>query len=588
MKLSDKVAILRAGFITLITLFILNIAAVNPVYAVQKKAADTTVSAADVTFTDIPTAADSIAIRKKHLDSVKKAEAAKKAVAKTSASKSKGEKPKTLWQIFIEGLIGGFTAVILPCIYPLLPLTVSFFTKKSGNKSKAVMQSLIYGVSIIVIYVTLGLLISIIFGSDALNELATNGIFNIFFFLLLVVFGASFLGAFEITLPSSLANKLDENSDKGGLAGIFFMAATLVVVSFSCTGPIIGTLLVDAASKGDRLGPAMGMFGFSLALALPFTVFALFPSALKTLPKSGGWLNSVKVVLGFLELAFALKFLSNVDLAYHWHWLDREVFLSLWIAIGLLVGLYLIGKIKFSHDSDVKYLTIPRTFLAIVVFAFVVYMIPGLWGAPLKSISAFLPPEGTQDFNLSAVPDAGSAVAGSNAATVALPANIGKPKYAENYTSIKTRGLDAWYDYDQALQVSKALHKPILIDFTGFNCVNCRKMEADVWSDKEVFRRIKNDFVLLQLVVDDKADLPVAEQFTSDYSGKKITTLGGKWSDLEAKRFNANSQPLYVMLDSDGNLLKDAAGNEIAPLPAEYHIPLYIKFLDSGLSAYKK
>ncbi|PWK69247.1 thiol:disulfide interchange protein DsbD [Mucilaginibacter oryzae] len=588
MKLSDKGVILRAGFITLITLFILNIAAVNPVYAVQKKAADTTVSAADVTFTDIPTAADSIAIRKKHLDSVKKADAAKKAVAKTSASKSKGEKPKTLWQIFIEGLIGGFTAVILPCIYPLLPLTVSFFTKKSGNKSKAVMQSLIYGVSIIVIYVTLGLLISIIFGSDALNELATNGIFNIFFFLLLVVFGASFLGAFEITLPSSLANKLDENSDKGGLAGIFFMAATLVVVSFSCTGPIIGTLLVDAASKGDRLGPAMGMFGFSLALALPFTVFALFPSALKTLPKSGGWLNSVKVVLGFLELAFALKFLSNVDLAYHWHWLDREVFLSLWIAIGLLVGLYLIGKIKFSHDSDVKYLTIPRTFLAIVVFAFVVYMIPGLWGAPLKSISAFLPPEGTQDFNLSAVPDAGSAVVGSNAASVALPVNIGKPKYADNYTSIKTRGLDAWYDYDQALQVSKALHKPILIDFTGFNCVNCRKMEADVWSDKEVFRRIKNDFVLLQLVVDDKADLPVAEQFTSDYSGKKITTLGGKWSDLEAKRFNANSQPLYVMLDSDGNLLKDAAGNEIAPLPAEYHIPLYIKFLDSGISAYKK
>lgn len=585
MKLLNKGAYLRTGLIALVTLIILNIAGANPVYALQKKAADTSVSAADVTFTEIPTAADSIAIRKKQADSVKKAEAAKASKATPATSKT-AEKPKSLWQIFIEGLLGGFTAVILPCIYPLLPLTVSFFTKKSGSKSKAVMQSLIYGVSIIVIYVTLGLLISIIFGSDALNELATNGIFNIFFFLLLIVFGISFLGAFEIVLPSKLANKLDENSDKGGLAGIFFMAATLVVVSFSCTGPIIGTLLVDAASKGDRLGPAMGMFGFSLALALPFTIFALFPSALKTLPKSGGWLNSVKVVLGFLELAFALKFLSNVDLAYHWNWFDREIFLSLWIAIGLMIGLYLIGKIKFSHDSDVKYLTIPRTFLAIIVFAFVIYMIPGLWGAPLKSISAFLPPEATQDFNLSSIPDGSGAASAAPAA--AIPASIGERKYAANYTRIKTKGLDAWYDYDQALQVSKALHKPILIDFTGFNCVNCRKMEANVWSDPQVFSRIKNDFVLLQLVVDDKAELPVAEHFVSDYSGKKITTLGGKWSNLEAQRFNSNSQPLYVMLDSDGNLLKDASGAEIPTSPANYDISSYLKFLDSGIAAYKK
>ncbi|MGF7074564.1 protein-disulfide reductase DsbD family protein [Mucilaginibacter sp. 3215] len=585
MKLLNKGAYLRAGLITLITLIVLNIAGANPAHAVQKKAADTSVSAADVTFTDIPTAAESIAIRKKQADSVKKAEAAKTSKTPAAASKT-AEKPKSLWQIFIEGLLGGFTAVILPCIYPLLPLTVSFFTKKSGSKSKAVMQSLIYGVSIIVIYVTLGLLISIIFGSDALNELATNGIFNIFFFLLLIVFGISFLGAFEITLPSSLANKLDANSDKGGLAGIFFMASTLVVVSFSCTGPIIGTLLVDAASKGDRLGPAMGMFGFSLALALPFTIFALFPSALKTLPKSGGWLNSVKVVLGFLELAFALKFLSNVDLAYHWNWFDREIFLSLWIAIGLLIGLYLIGKIKFSHDSDVKFLTIPRTFLAIIVFAFVIYMIPGLWGAPLKSISAFLPPEATQDFNLSNIPDGSGSSAASPSA--AIPASIGERKYAANYTRIKTKGLDAWYDYDQALQVSKALHKPILIDFTGFNCVNCRKMEANVWSDPHVFSRIKNDFVLLQLVVDDKAELPAAEHFVSDYSGKKITTLGGKWSNLEAQRFNSNSQPLYVMLDSDGNLLKDASGAEIPTSPANYDIASYLKFLDSGVAAYKK
>jgi thiol:disulfide interchange protein DsbD len=586
MKLLTKSVYMRSVLAVLTVLIVFCSIGASPALAVQKNKADT-VSTAGVQFTDIPTAADSIAIRKKAADSVAKAAATKAAAEKVAGKKksSSGEKPKTLWQIFIFGLLGGFTAVILPCIYPLLPLTVSFFTKKSGNRQKAIGQSLIYGASIIIIYVTLGLLISIIFGSDALNQLATNGIFNIFFFLLLIVFGISFLGAFEITLPSSLANKLDENADKGGLAGIFFMASTLVVVSFSCTGPIIGTLLVDAASKGDRLGPAVGMFGFSLALALPFTIFALFPSALKSLPKSGGWLNSVKVVLGFLELAFALKFLSNVDLAYHWNWFDREIFLSLWIAIGLLIGLYLIGKIKFSHDSDVSYLSIPRTFLAIIVFAFVIYMIPGLWGAPLKSISAFLPPEATQDFNLSSVPGGGPAPV---SASTPVPANIGAKKYADNYTRIKTRGLDSWYDYDQALQVSKATHKPILIDFTGFNCVNCRKMEANVWSDPEVFRRLRDNFVLLQLVVDDKASLDVKEQFVSTYSGKKITTLGGKWSDLEASRFNSNSQPLYVMLDSDGNALKDASGVDIPTSPADYDIASYIKFLDSGIAAFKK
>ncbi|WP_183561843.1 protein-disulfide reductase DsbD family protein [Mucilaginibacter sp. SP1R1] len=589
MKLFNKTNWLPSALAIVTVLIIFGINAPKPVYAEQKSGRDTTVSTGDLQFTDIPTAADSIAIRKKAADSAAKAAAAKPAAAKPGAAENtpSSEKPKTLWQIFIFGLLGGFTAVILPCIYPLLPLTISFFTKKSGSRQKAIGQSLIYGASIIVIYVTLGLLISIIFGSDALNQLATNGIFNIFFFLLLIVFGISFLGAFEITLPSSLANKLDENADKGGLAGIFFMASTLVVVSFSCTGPIIGTLLVDAASKGDRLGPAIGMFGFSLALALPFTIFALFPSALKSLPKSGGWLNSVKVVLGFLELAFALKFLSNVDLAYHWNWFDREIFLSLWIAIGLLMGLYLIGKIKFSHDSDVPYLTIPRTFLAIVVFAFVIYMVPGLWGAPLKSISAFLPPEATQDFNLSSIPDGAGASSGA-AATTAIPASIGERKYVGSYTRITTRGLDAWYDYDQALLVSKVVHKPILIDFTGFNCVNCRKMEANVWSDPEVFKRLKNNFVLLQLVVDDKAALQPQEQFVSDYSGKKITTLGGKWSDLEAKRFNSNSQPLYVMLDSDGNFLKDASGKDIPTSPADYDIASYIKFLDSGIAAFKK
>lgn len=544
-----------------------------PTFAMQK-AADT-VSTSDVQFTSIPTAADSVAAKKKQQKQV--AASTAKATVKPVAK----EKPKTLWQIFLEGFAGGFTALLMPCIYPLLPLTVSFFTKKGGTRSKAVFQSLVYGASIIVIYVALGLIITLLFGSDALNSLSTNGVFNIFFFLLLVVFGISFLGAFELTLPSSLANKLDANADQGGLAGIFFMASTLVVVSFSCTGPIIGTLLVDAASKGERLGPAIGMLGFSAALALPFTLFALFPSALKSLPKSGGWLNSVKVFLGFLELAFSLKFLSNVDLAYHWNWFDREVFLSLWIALGLLLGLYLIGKIKFSHDSDLPYLSVPRTMVAIIVFAFVVYMVPGLWGAPLKSISAFLPPQATQDFDLSQLPAAAGPTSAMN------KTSIKEKKYANNYLRIKTRGLDAWYDYDQALQVSKELHKPILIDFTGFNCVNCRKMEADVWTDPGVFQRLRDNFVMLQLVVDDKADLPAQEQFLSSYSGKKITTLGGKWSDLEASRFNANSQPLYVVLDSNGNLLKDKDGKTIDPSPANYNIASYTQFLDSGINAYK-
>ena len=533
-----------------------------------------TADTSGVSFTSIPTAADSAAIRKKE-------QQAQVATPKATITKPAAEKPKTLWEIFIAGFIGGFLAVIMPCIYPLLPLTVSFFTKKAGNRAKGIRDSLIYGLSIIVIYVVLGVLISAIFGSAALNELATNGIFNIFFFLLLVVFGISFLGAFEITLPASLGNKLDQNSDKGGIAGIFFMAATLVVVSFSCTGPIIGTLLVDAASKGDRLAPAVGMFGFSLALALPFTIFALFPSALKSLPKSGGWLNTVKVVLGFLEIGFALKFLSNVDLAYHWNWFDREIFLSLWIALGLLLGLYLLGKIKFSHDSDSDHVSVPKFFMSVIVFAFVVYMIPGLWGAPLKSISAFLPPMATQDFDLSPIPGGNS-----SAATPVKKSTLIK-KYEANYTRIATRGLDAWYDYDQALQVSKEQHKPIMIDFTGFNCVNCRKMEADVWTDPRVFNHLKNDYILLQLVVDDKAALEAADYFTSTYSGKKITTLGGKWSDLEASRFNANSQPFYVLLDSDGNMMADKNGKTLEPSPANYDVDSYLKFLENGITAYK-
>jgi len=430
------------------------------------------------------------------------------------------------------------------------------------------------------------MLISIVFGASALNDLATNGIFNLFFFLLLVVFGISFLGAFEITLPSSLANKLDANSDKGGATGIFFMAATLVVVSFSCTGPIIGSLLVEAAAKGERSGPAIGMLGFSIALAIPFVIFALFPSALKTLPKSGGWLNSIKVFLGFIELAFALKFLSNVDLAYHWNWFDREIFLSLWIAIGILMVLYLLGKIKFSHDSDLPFISVPRIFISIIILSFVVYMIPGLWGAPLKSISAFLPPPATQDFNLYNVQLNG----GGSSKPGADVSGVGPKKYEEGFTRGKVMDLDGWYDYDQALAVSKITHKPILLDFTGWNCVNCRKMENNVWSNPEVHKLLKNEFVLVEAYIDDKkVELEKNQQYISSYSGKKITLLGAKWSDIQAARFNSNSQPDYVILDSTGNLFTDKNGKVIVPPQgADYNPDNYIKFLQSGLAEYKK
>ncbi|MGZ3873454.1 MAG: protein-disulfide reductase DsbD family protein [Mucilaginibacter sp.] len=559
----------KSGLFFLFAVAAFFIAGLSPAKALQNKKADSAVSTSDVQFTDIPTAADSIAAAKKKQQEIAKTP---QTVQKTAVT-GQGT-PQTLWQIFIAGFLGGFAAFLMPCIYPMLPLTVSFFTKRGGSRSRAILQSLLYGLSIIVIYVALGFIITLLFGPSALNALATNGIFNFFFFLLLVVFGISFLGAFEITLPSSFANKLDENSDKGGLAGIFFMASTLVVVSFSCTGPIIGSVLVGAATKGERLGPAIGMFGFSLALALPFTLFALFPSALKSLPKSGGWLNSVKVILGFIEIAFALKFLSNVDLAYHWNWFDREVFLSLWIAIGILMGLYLIGKIKFSHDSELTHLSVPRTFISIIVFAFVIYMIPGLWGAPLKSISAFLPPLSTQDFDLSNG-TGGGAAAGVNTSSIKTK------KYEDIFKRMpKVKGIDEWYDYDQAIAVAKELHKPILIDFTGWNCVNCREMEANVFPNPEVLKRLQNEFVMVQLVIDDKTELPASEQTKSTYTGKTITTLGGKWLDLEITKYNSNAQPYYVMVDESGRTL-------VPPQGAIFFIPGFIKYLDSGISAYK-
>ncbi|MBW4890349.1 thioredoxin family protein [Mucilaginibacter sp. HMF5004] len=537
----------------------------------QSKPADTT----DLQFTSIPTAADSIAMRKE-----KAANGTTIAANKTATTVSivKDEAQKTLWQIFLAGFASGLLAVLMPCIYPLLPLTVSFFTKLGKTRQKAFGLALLYGLSIIAIYVSLGLVLSAFYGPDTLNAIATNGIFNLLIFLMLVIFGISFLGAFEISLPSSLANKVDTMSDKGGLIGIFFMALTLVVVSFSCTGGVVASDLAAAFTNGEKLSPAISMLGFSSALALPFVIFSLFPSALQSLPKSGGWLNSIKVFLGFIEIAFALKFLSNVDLAYHWNWFDREVFLSLWIAIGILLVLYLLGKLKFSHDSDLKYLSVPRVFIAMIVLSFTMYMIPGLWGAPLKSISAFLPPPATQDFNLynlqfSSVPETSTASQSNE--------KIPVKKYEEIFKRGKVLGLEGWYDYDQALKVSKITGKPILIDFTGWNCVNCRKMETNVWPSPEVMKRLKNNFIMLELYVDDKTTLDASEQYTSTYSLKKITTLGAKWSDYEASKFKVNSQPYYVIINSIGKVL-------VEPQGANYDVDNYIKFLDAGIAAYKK
>lgn len=484
-------------------------------------------------------------------------------------AKPNTQKNISLWAIFLAGIAGGFAALLMPCIFPMLPLTVSYFTKSGEKKGSQVGKALIYGASIIAIYVIMGLLVTVIFGADALNSLSTNGIFNFGFFLLIIVFAASFLGAFEITLPNSWVNKMDQNSDKGGLAGLFFMAATLALVSFSCTGPIIGTLLVQAATSGALLGPAIGMFGFALALAIPFVLFALFPSLLKSLPKSGGWLNSVKVTLGFLELALSLKFLSNVDLAYHWHWFDREIFLVLWIVIFALMGFYLLGKLTFSHDSPLPYISVPRLFLAIVVLGFTMYMIPGLWGAPLKSISAFLPPQATQDFDLYSP--------GGNAGNIIAPGSGQPHKYAALFD--KPKGFDPFFDYDEGLAFAKKMHKPVMIDFTGHACVNCRKMEANVWTDKQVYQTINQGYVLIQLYVDDKTDLAESEQSTTP-EGRHIKTIGNKWSYLQTSKFQANSQPFYVLLDPDTQLPL------VPPQGANFDPAQYLGYLNSALVAY--
>lgn len=481
--------------------------------------------------------------------------------------------PQSLWAIFIAGIIGGFAAFLMPCIYPMVPLTVSYFTKQSGTRAKGILNALLYGLFIIVIYVALGMIVTLIFGASALNEAASSAWFNLLFFVIIVVFAISFLGAFEITLPSRFVNKIDEKSNRGGLLGLFFMSFTLALVSFSCTGPIIGYLLVEAVSEGALLGPAVGMLGFSVALAVPFMIFAFFPFLLKEMPKSGGWLNSVKVSLGFLELALAFKFLSNVDLAYHWGILDREVFLAIWIVIFALFGLYLLGKLKFSGDSEVKFISVPRLFFAIAIFSFTVYMVPGMWGAPLKALSAWLPPSPTQDFNLHQV---GYNYGGGHISSIES-AGITK-KYGDKFHA--PHGLDAFYDYDQALEYAKQVNKPLLLDFTGWSCVNCRKMEESVWPDPNVLRLLNEEYILVSLYVDDRTDLAVDEQYVSDFSGKRIRRIGQKWSDLQQSRFGVNAQPYYVVTDENGKQL----------IPAQAYnedIPNYINFLERGLEAFK-
>ena len=463
---------------------------------------------------------------------------------------AKFDKPvsNSLLYIFLAGLVGGFLALFTPCVWPIIPMTVSFFLKRNKDRKKAIREAITYGVSIVVIYVALGLIVSLLFGASALNALSTNAIFNILFCLLLVVFAASFFGAFEITLPSSWSNKIDQKSDEtSGVLSIFLMAFTLSLVSFSCTGPIIGFLLVAVASEGSIVAPTIGMLGFAVALAIPFALFAMFPTLLKSAPKSGGWMNVLKVVLGFIELAFALKFLSVADLAYGWHILDRETFLALWIAIFSLLGLYLLGIFNFPHDDENRRTNVPQFFLALGSLAFAFYMIPGLWGAPLKAVSAFAPPMNTQDFNL-----------------------------------YKNEVHPRFKDFEAGMAAARLEGKPVMIDFTGFGCVNCRKMEAAVWTDAKVADMLNNKYVLISLYVDDKTPLP--EQMTvtdTDGTQRTLRTVGDKWSYLQRYKFGSNTQPMYILLDNESKPLTGSRSYD-------EDINEYMDFLKVGLDNYNK
>ena len=457
-----------------------------------------------------------------------------------------GQTSRSWIYIFFAGFAGGLIALFTPCVWPIIPMTVSFFLKRSKNRRRGIRDAFTYGASIVVIYVVLGLAITLLFGASALNDLSTNAVFNIFFCLLLVVFAASFFGAFEITLPSRWSNAVDSKAERTtGLLSIFLMAFTLSLVSFSCTGPIIGFLLVEVSTADSIVGPALGMFGFALALALPFTLFALFPAWLKSMPRSGGWMNAIKVTLGFLELAFALKFLSVADLAYGWRLLDRETFLALWIVLFALLGCYLLGKIKFPHDDDTARVGVPRFFLALASLAFAVYMVPGLWGAPLKAVSAFAPPLQTQDFNL-----------------------------YDNEVHAR------FNDYDAGMEYARQQGKPVMLDFTGYGCVNCRKMELAVWTAPRVSRLLNEDYVLITLYVDEKAKLPEPVRITENGTERLLRTVGDKWSYLQRSKFGANAQPFYVLLDNEGRPLNHSYSYD-------EDVDKYVEFLEMGLKNYR-
>ncbi len=487
-----------------------------------------------------------------------------------------------LWWFLIFSFLAGLAAILTPCVFPMIPLTVSFFMKSNKSRIQGRIQAFAYGGSIILIYTLIGSVVALTLGADFANWLSTYWLPNILFFIIFVIFAFSFFGAFEITLPSKWVNQSDKRADKGGIGGAFFMAFTLVLVSFSCTGPIVGAILVESAG-GMVLKPIIGMLGFSLAFALPFTLFAIFPHWLINLPKSGGWLNSVKVILGFIELALGLKFLSIADQTYHWGILDRDVYLAFWIVIFTMMGFYLLGKLKFAHDSDLKHISVPRLMLAIVTFAFVVYLIPGMFGAPLKAISGYLPPMTSQNFNINRIirdeikMNSPSTFTGN----LNLSGNSGceKPKYSE-FLKLP-HGLNGYFDYEQGLACAKILNKPIFIDFTGHGCVNCREMEANVWSDPRVLEKLKNDFVIIALYVDDKTTLPKSEWVTSTLDHKVKKSLGKKYADFEITRFGVNAQPYYVLLDTNQTLLTEPMARDLNP-------DHFLDFLDRGISEYKK
>lgn len=500
---------------------------------------------------------------------------------KVLTDKGKVGSTKTSWLFFFFAFLAGLAAILTPCVFPMIPMTVSFFMRSGSTKLQSRLYAAFYGFSIIAIYTVIGTLVAVIFGPDAANWLSTHWLPNTLFFIIFVLFAFSFFGMFEIVMPSWLVNKSDKQVDKGGYLGSFFMAMTLVLVSFSCTGPIVGAILVESAG-GQVLKPIVGMFGFSLAFALPFTLFALFPHWLANLPKSGGWLNSVKVILGFVELALGLKFLSIADQTYHWHILDREVYLALWIVIFTLMGFYLLGKLKFAHDSETKFITVPRLMMAILTFSFVVYLIPGMWGAPLKALAGYLPPQSTLDFDLHKIIRDEVKLANSSNGMVAFYEKntlCEDPKYAD-FLHLP-HGLEGYFDYEQGMACAKAQGKPIFIDFTGHGCVNCREMEANVWSDPRVLSRLKNDYIIIALYVDDKKELPKGEWVTSTYDGKVKKTIGKKYADFQITHFGVNAQPYYVLLDNNGQELVDPKAYDLNP-------DHFVDFLDEGVKEYKK